>query len=576
MSSPTPDPHSSARRLRLWPGVLIVGVQWLVWAFLPTVAPDLTIAAVLAAPAGALLVLIWWLAFSRASAVDRLLGLVAFVGLPAATWPLLHESVATAAQGMFFPLYGSLFLTLALVGSAVATRGQGPGVRRLAMVGAILLVCVGWAMIRTGGVYGDGDWDVARRWSPTTEQRLLAEGALPPAEIAGAAAAPVTEAAWPGFRGPYRDGVVRGVRVATDWEANPPQEIWRRPVGPGWSSFAVSAALAYTQEQVGDQETVTAYSLATGEPVWRHADEARFWEAMGGAGPRATPTLRDGRLYTFGATGILNALDARDGSVLWSRNAGADAGVELPGWGFASSPVVEEGRVIVAVAGRLVAYPAEGGEPLWLGPERGVGYSSPQRVTLEGTPQVLLAHGHGLTSVDPADGSVLWEHEWTRQARIVQPAVTPDGHLLLSEGQSFGLRKLAVERTADGWSVRPVWSTIRLKPYYNDFVVHGGHAYGFDGSILACIDLETGERVWKRGRYGNGQLVLLARQDLLLVISEEGELVLVDARPDGFRERTRFPALSGKTWNHPVVVGDLLLVRNGEEMAAFRLPVPDA
>src|SRR5262249_41939867 len=122
-----------------------------------------------------------------------------------------------------------------------------------------------------------------------------------------------------------------------------------------------------------------------------------------------------------------------------------------------------------------------------------------------------------------------------------------------------------------GWSVTERWTSNGLKPYFNDFVVHDGYAYGFDGSILSCIDLKDGTRKWKGGRYGNGQLILLADQGLLLVLSEEGELALVRAAPDQFTALARFPAIEGKTWNHPVLVEDILLVRNGEEMAAFRL-----
>ena len=127
-----------------------------------------------------------------------------------------------------------------------------------------------------------------------------------------------------------------------------------------------------------------------------------------------------------------------------------------------------------------------------------------------------------------------------------------------------------------GWNLEERWTTNGLKPYFNDFVVHKGHAFGFDGAILSSINLQDGKRNWKGGRYGNGQMILLAEQDLLLVLSEDGELALVSATTDGYREIAKFTALDGKSWNHPVLVGSMLLVRNGEEMAAFRLTLDGA
>jgi hypothetical protein len=399
------------------------------------------------------------------------------------------------------------------------------------------------------------------------DQTAAAETSGAPAAD-GAAARPA--AAWPGFRGPGRDGVVRGVRIATDWTASPPVELWRRAIGPGWSSFAVRGGRIYTQEQRGDDEVVACYDAATGEPVWMHGDGARFWESNAGAGPRATPTLSDGRVYSLGGTGILNALDAGDGAVVWSRDAAADTGAKLPVWGFAGSPLVVGDVVVAAASGTLAAYDVAGGEPRWLGAAGGEGYSSPHLVTLGGVPQIVQLSGEGAVGVAPADGEVLWEHRW-KGYPIVQPGVTADGDLLLSVTDHSGLRRLAVGRGSGGWSAEERWTSSGLKPYFNDFVVHEGHAYGFDGGILAAIDLADGERTWKGGRYGHGQLVLLADQGLLLVLSEKGELALVAASPDGFRELARHPAIEGKTWNHPVVAGDLLLVRNGEEMVAFRL-----
>jgi hypothetical protein len=180
--------------------------------------------------------------------------------------------------------------------------------------------------------------------------------------------------------------------------------------------------------------------------------------------------------------------------------------------------------------------------------------------------------------VSPLDGSVLWEFKW-EGVPIVQPAVIGNGDLLLTTAGMMGgeaIKRVTITHGAAGWKAEERWTSNGLKPYFNDYVVHKGYAFGFDGSILSCIDLSDGTRKWKGGRFGNGQMVLLADEDLLLVISEDGELALVGATPDQFKEVARMPALEGKTWNHPVLVGDMLLLRNGEQMAAFRLPqAPD-
>ncbi|MDH4063877.1 MAG: PQQ-binding-like beta-propeller repeat protein, partial [Acidobacteriota bacterium] len=398
------------------------------------------------------------------------------------------------------------------------------------------------------------------------------------AERPGMGERDVERVEWPGFRGPDRDGVVHGARIRTDWARQAPVELWRHRIGPGWSSFAVSGDFIYTQEQRGEDEMVSCYRLSTGEPVWQHRDAIRFWESNGGAGPRATPTLSHGRVYAMGATGVVNALDGATGAVLWSRNAATDADKQVPDWGIAGSPLVIDDLVIIAVAGRLVAYDVATGDLRWLGEAGGGGYSSPHLATIAGVPQVLLLRGARTISVTPADGTLLWEHRWQPAVSIVQPAIGADGSVLIASGDAMGgmgMRRIAVAHDEGGWHVEERWTSRGLKPYFNDFVVHRGNAFGFDGSILSCIDLETGERVWKGGRYGNGQLVLLPNQDLLLVLSEDGELALVSATPDTFREIARIPALDGKTWNHPVLVGDTLLVRNGEEMAAFRLSLAD-
>jgi len=612
------DVNSSTPRkpLRLWPGVVIVILQWLLTFGVPQVAPDaevfslpIGLLAVLGGALGGFAIVLWWLLFSRAPWSERVGAIVLIVVAMSATRLGVHQSIAKAGMGMLLYFSSIPFLSLALVAWAVATRHLTDRARRLSMVAAIVLACAPWTLLRTAGVGGSGS-EFHWRWTPTPEQRLLAQTAdeptpLPrppapeevPQRLPDAPAAPKVEPAapaaplppagpvagtrelrpaeWPGFRGPRRDAVIHDVRITTDWTASPPVQMWRRPIGPGWSSFAVHGDRLYTQEQRGDDEIVASYRVSTGEPVWRHRDRVRFWESEGGAGPRGTPTLSHGRVYAFGATGILNALDEATGRVVWSRNVATDANRKVPDWGFASSPLVVDDVVIVAAAGTLAAYDVATGTPRWRGPSHGGSYSSPHRATIAGVDQVLLLGGPGAISVAPTDGAVLWKHEWSPGA-IVQPALTADGDILINAIAStggLGTRRLAVTHGSQGWSVAERWTSNGLKPYFNDFVVHKGHAFGFDGSILACIDLEDGTRKWKGGRYGNGQLVLLADQDQLLVLSEEGELALVSATPDKFTEVARFPVLDAKTWNHPVLVGDVLLVRNGEEMAAFRLPL---
>jgi outer membrane protein assembly factor BamB len=363
------------------------------------------------------------------------------------------------------------------------------------------------------------------------------------------------------------------VLINTDWTTTPPVQMWRRAVGPGWSSFAVQGDLLYTQEQRGDDEIVGCYRVSTGDPVWRHRDPVRFYESNGGAGPRATPTLYGDRVYAHGATGVLNALDARTGKKIWSRDVAADTGRAIPEWGFASSPLIVDDIVVVAAAGTLAAYDLASGAPRWKGPSYGGSYSSPHLATFDGVKHIILLGGPGVVSMG-VDGTKLFEYKW-EPGPITQPAITPDGDIIVNTiamTGGMGTRRLHVTRGANGWNLEERWTSNGLKPYFNDLVVHKGNAYGFDNNILSSINLETGARNWKGGRYGNGQMVLLADQDLLLLTSEDGEAVLINATPDAHKEIARFPVLSGKTWNHPVVVRDVLLVRNGEEMAAFRLP----
>jgi outer membrane protein assembly factor BamB len=567
--------RAARKPLRLWPGVALAAAIPLFWFALPLAMPVSTTAKIVSkagAPLAALLIFVWWLVASRAPWLERVLALLAAVAGLAVASRFLHPGIAQGNLGFQFYLYAIPVVGMALVAWAVAARPLSHSARRVTLAATLLATAGSFTLLRSEGLTGDGDAQFAFRWAPTAEEQLLARGEEPVDALSTSAGN--DNLAWPGFRGPERDGIVRDLRIATDWAASPPVEVWRRAVGPGVSSFAIGGGFAFTQEQRGEEEVVVAYRLTTGEPVWRHHDKTRFWDSHVGAGPRATPTLYRDHLYTFGATGLLTAFDATDGRVLWSRDAAADTGAREPGFGFTSSPLVT-GDAVVVNTNTLAAYDLATGEPLWFGPEGLAAYSSPQLLEIDGIPQIVQITRAGAVGIAPTDGSLLWENPWPGIG-ILQPVSIEAGDLVVSQVDAsaipLGIRRLAVAREQGEWTVAERWTSNALKPSFSPAVVLDGYLYGFDGRILACVRLEDGQRRWKGGRYGSGQLLLLADQRLLLVLSEQGELALVSATPDAFEELARFPAIAGKTWNQPALAGDLLLIRNGQEMAAFRLP----
>jgi outer membrane protein assembly factor BamB len=380
---------------------------------------------------------------------------------------------------------------------------------------------------------------------------------------------------FPQFRGAARDGRVTGVKLAPDWNAQAPRELWRRPVGEGWSGFAVVGKLAITQEQREGQEVVAAYDLATGEPLWSHAAPGHFENALGGNGPRATPTVEAGQVFTYGPTGLLRALELSTGKLLWSRQAAEEHGAKVPEWGFAGSPLLVGELVVVPVGGggrSLVAYRRSDGEKIWAAGDDGAGYSSPRLAELAGRRQILIFGKSAIAAHDPHDGRVLWSHPWSAaQPNVALPLPLGANRLLVSSGYGIGSELLEIEPAGEGLAVRSIWKNNQMKAKFTNLVEHGGKVYGLDDGIFAALDPETGERLWKAGRYGHGQILLVG--DLLLLLTESGEMVLIEPDPAGLKELGRFPALSGKSWNTFALSGAKLLVRNHQEAACFELPL---
>lgn len=463
---------------------------------------------------------------------------------------------------------------------------------RLAGVGIVLLAAGTFLLLfEFKGFWGDMVPRFAWRWGSADPSGAIETAGTGGADRPAAGISDpqrrfeITEADWPGFRGPRRDGILRGQRIPTDWEKDPPQQLWEHPVGAGWSSFAVVEGRAFTQEQRGDEETVVCYHVETGEEIWSHTDEERLSEvsrlgsSLGGDGPRATPTVTDSRVYALGATGVLNCLDALSGREVWSRNIYEDADAETVTYGTAGSPLVFQDKIVVNPGGEqgrgVIAYNRFTGEVLWAEGDRSAGYAAPRLEALAGQRQILIFGGDGLAGHDPDTGRELWFQEWSNSEGInaAQPIVVDGSRVFISTGYGRGSALVGVRRDGENWSAGLAgWKTnrrFRLK--FNGAVLHDGHIYGLDEGVLACLDVSTGKVVWKRGRYGYGQILLLAEQDLLLVLSERGRVALVRAAPESFQEVADFQAIEGKTWNHPVVHRGRLLVRNAEQAACYRV-----
>jgi outer membrane protein assembly factor BamB len=578
-------PPEPAKKPRVWPAVLFVSLFWASHFVVGSLEMPYFFRFLFSMAAAALLVLFffgWWWFHRRIRLSDRFYGFALVVAGAAATSFLVHPSVGT---------FGALVTGVPLAITAwtvwmLASRKASLAWQRRGSLAAMVLAWTCLTLVRFEGVDGDLRPNLKWRWSPTAEDLFLQQaaraaasrGEKTPSLLPAVWHPPLSAEDWTEFRGPNREGVIHAPPIATDWNAHPPKQLWRQRVGPGWSSVIVVGDRLFTQEQRGEQEAVVCYEAATGKQLWLHVDTARFWESVSGAGPRATPTFADGRLCTLGATGILNCLDAATGQRRWSRDITRDAESTIPMWGFSGSPLVVSGLVVVFGGGKgdkdLLAYRAESGELAWTAPAGALSFSSPQLATLAGTPQVLMVSDVGLSAFDPATGAILWKERFATQGapRCIQSHAAGGSKLLVSALAGFnGIGLVDVTRDGGEWNVAQQWESSDLKPEFPDFVVHQGHVYGFDGAIFCCVDAATGERRWKAGRYGRGQVMLLADQSLLLILSESGDAILLPASPERPKELARIAALSGKTWSHPVIAHGRLYARNAEEMACYEL-----
>lgn len=417
-------------------------------------------------------------------------------------------------------------------------------------------------------------------WLDSQERVLRAQRAAQAKLAAPPPLASLAPTDMPAFRGVNRDGVVVGPALNADWKANPPKQLWRQPAGGGYAGFTAVGPLLFTIEQRGDKETVACYDPDTGVERWSYEHPAHFKEALGGPGPRATPTYFAGCVYSLGAAGHLACLDAATGKPKWTRDI--LEGNDNVQWGMSGSPLVYDDVVVVnpgaqneASKGKaLVAFDRETGKQKWTAGSTRAGYSSPMLATLGDVRQILLLDGEGLGGYDAATGKRLWWFAFpTYQGiNVAQPLVLAGDRVFISAGYGVGCVMLKAERSGDSWTVKEVWRNKNLKCKFTSPILHEGHIYGLDDGILACLEADSGMQRWKGGRYGHGQILLAG--SLIFVQCEDGNLALVNATPTAHQERAKLRVFDrSKNWNTPLLFGGRAFVRNHEEMAAFDLRV---
>lgn len=542
-------------------GAITFGVVQNLERFFPTIWPyhqSRSMANLITMLVVVLALIIWWLGFSRAPKVHRYTG----VGL-------LIPAVLINLSGGQMAVITMLMLTVCSLLVSWFLLYRGPAAARAL---AVVLGIAPAVLIRFVGMTGD--------FLPILEPRFWGRKEF--TELANPLAdATKARPDFPQFLGPNRNGVLSGPELEPDWAAHPPVVVWRKSVGVAWSGFAVVGGRAVTQEEKDGQEWVTCSDLATGKELWRTSNPGTFYDSLGGAGPRATPAIADGRVFTLGSTGILRCTDLADGKILWSRDLKSDTGVGVPQWGFSSSPLVHDGKVIVSAGGKneksLVAYRTSNGEPAWSAGTGEINYSSPFLRTLAGREQILMFNAATLSAHDPATGALLWEYGWSSgRPNVAQPVVAGPNRVLISSGYAYGSELVEISPVATGgFNVSRVWKSARFQAKFSNPVEKAGYVYGLSDGDFACLDLRDGSRKWKGGSYGHGQ-GLLVGDYYLQVAEEKGDIVLLKPTPEAPNELGRFNVFSDKTWNPIALCGDLLLMRNDREAACLRLPLKAA
>lgn len=401
-------------------------------------------------------------------------------------------------------------------------------------------------------------------WRPVLLVILLLAGARVAAED------------WPNWRGPRFDGISRETGLLKSWPSEGPKVLWRQPLTGGYSSMVAAGGRLFTQSKAGNEETVLCLDAVTGKQLWEHRylsnyDEHPSLDQRFKGGPRSTPAVDGDRVYTLGTTGVLSCLEVATGKPLWKADLLRMAGRTCPEFGYCNSPLVLGDLVYVEPGGQggtsIAALNKRDGSVVWKALDDPIGYSTPVLIPADGAPQLVYFTGQGLVAVTPGEGRTLWRFDWkTAYDLNVATPIYNDGQLFISTNYGHGC---ALLRLKQGGAPEAVYRSAAMQNHVASSVLFEGHIYGFNNDHLRCIEWGSGQVKWDQRGLGRGSLLIADRQ--LIVLGEQGDLVLAEASPQAFVEKARWKALQGICWTVPVLANGRLYLRNERALLAVDL-----
>ena len=379
-------------------------------------------------------------------------------------------------------------------------------------------------------------------------------------------------AEWAQWRGPNRDGISSETGFLKSWPQEGPKVLWQIPLGDGYSGLSIAQGKIYTMFAEGDDEFVICLNASDGVEVWRFRSGTKFTEQRGD-GPRSMPTVHGDSVFALGTEGKLYALDAHDGTKLWSHNFVEEFDSKIPTWGFSSSPLIEGDLLIVEAGGKdekaIVAFDKKSGNVVWTNHTDEVGYSSPIPIDFGGVRQIIFLTSKTLLSLAPENGQIYWKYSWPEGINIATPIFVPDDKIFISASYDKGAVLLRMVADGDRIGIEEVWKSRVMKNHFNSSVLQGNYLYGFDNAILTCIEANTGEEQWRHRGFEKGSLLLADGH--LIILGEGGKLALAEISPNEYIEKARFQLFDDKCWTVPTLAGGKLYLRNQKEMLCLDL-----